>query len=206
MNENEIKTDSHLASVGRIWTELASTKQQFLQAIQVAAKESNTEALFRANDWLRTCTNIERKHEALIKEASDAVLHGCDLLHPKEAISSDPVDDSDVVDEFETGDVLASSGNNRGGKARGRECRQAYVRRETQRGNPLRGKGQLYRNSSGHVVGIAYGEEKKERRNTWFLGLPAGTFQSAVLLCETQQEKIKVFCLPASFVQRYSRK
>ena len=205
MKQDDIIQDGCSALSGQIWTDLASTKQQVLEAIQVAAKESNTEALFKANDWLRTCTNIERNRDALVNEASDAVSHGRDILHPKEANPTDQVEDSELSDVIESGEDISSGGSNRGGKARGRECRHAFVRRETQRGNALRGKGQLFRNPAGAIVGIAYGEEKKERRNTWFLGLPAGAFQTAVLLCETQSEKIKVFRLPASFIQRYGR-
>lgn len=95
---------------------------------------------------------------------------------------------------------------------RAQKTRDAFAtlvetRRMTQQANngkPLtRVRGALYRNGSGGIVGIAYAMGSK---NTWFLGLPAGEFKEAVLLCEATGNKVQAIHLPQSFIERFGKR
>jgi hypothetical protein len=53
-------------------------------------------------------------------------------------------------------------------------------------------------------VGVGYGKED-EKRNHFFIGLPAGQFQEAVLICELLKGVIHAFWLPRDFVEKYAK-
>jgi hypothetical protein len=192
----------------QLWAELATVKTELLKRIQLMAQLSDTDSLIKANDWLRSCVATEKRHSGLLNEAREVVRRGRELATPtappggslRESESQEP------NEPFEPDQASDPIGEVTGGKARGRECRSAFVTREAERGSPLRRvSGQLFRDSSGMLVGIAYGAEREKRKNTWFLGLPADKFQAAVLLCESISGKILVFRLPQKFVERHGR-
>lgn len=62
-------------------------------------------------------------------------------------------------------------------------------------------KGQIYRGESGARVGIAFATERQP--NKWFLGLPAESFDEAVLLCETEEGDLDAFLLDERFLHEY---
>lgn len=64
---------------------------------------------------------------------------------------------------------------------------------------PIEGR-TLYRTSSGKKVGIAVATERLPDR--WFLGLNAGTFDHAVLLCDRNGETEEIL-LPENFFKEY---
>ena len=145
--------------------------------------------------------NLEKRYEVLAGEAREVIRRGRELLNPTAQ------NQAENADEFPENELEENSTNeDTGGKARGRECRGAYVRRESERGKPLkrvRGQ-QLFRNAAGVVIGIAYGGEKSGK-DTWFLGLPANEFKEAVLICECLSGKFRVISLPQTFIERYAR-
>lgn len=184
------------------WSELTGVKTDVIKKIQIHANESDEGRLISTNDWLRTAVNLEKRHEVLVAEAREVIRHGRELLNP--AALNHTENAGEVLEsELEENTI----NDDTGGKARGRECRGAYVHRESERGKPLkrlRGQ-QLFRNAAGVVIGIAYGGEKKKRKDTWFLGLPANEFKEAVLICECLSRQFRVFNLPGSFVERHER-
>ncbi len=64
-------------------------------------------------------------------------------------------------------------------------------------------RGALYKKNNGDIVGIAYGEEKKNREDRWFLGLPADRFHCAVLLCRVLTGNLFWVTLPSDFISKY---
>jgi hypothetical protein len=188
------------------WSELTAVKTDVLKLIQSLAKEANEGRLISTNDWLRSAVNLEKRYEVLASEAREVIRRGREVLQP---IAPTHSGNSKLTrEEFPEDELEANaSGDDSGGKARGRECRGAYLRRESERGKPLkrvRGQ-QLFRNAEGVIVGIAYGGEKRKRKDTWFLGLPANEFNAAVLICECLSGKCEVFNLPSNFIERNTR-
>ena len=184
------------------WSELTVVKTDVIKRIQSLAKESDERRLISTNDWLRAAVNLEKRYEALAAEAREVIRLGRELLNPT------ALNHAENTDEFPENELEENAINDdTGGKARGRECRGVYVRRESERGKPLkrvRGQ-QLFRNAAGVIVGIAYGGEKKKRKDTWFLGLPANEFKEAILICECLSGKFRVISLPQTFIERYAR-
>ena len=87
-------------------------------------------------------------------------------------------------------------------RAIGAKRRDEFVEKVRKMGRHLEQvRGQLCRNAAGAVVGIAFARERA--RDRWFLGLPAGEFDNAVLLCEKQSGRVFAVCLPKAFFDRY---
>jgi len=59
----------------------------------------------------------------------------------------------------------------------------------------------IYRTQSGKRVGIASATERQPRR--WFLGLPVGGFDHAVLLCQREKGDLVEVLLPENFFIEY---
>lgn len=179
---------------------LEALKGEVLHQVQSLAKDGDTTGLFAANDWLRSAVGLIKRHEALRIETLHAINSGRRLLNS----TSPPAPLSSVAEQSEDMNDDPTHGGF-GGKARGRQCRDAFVLRESQRGKPLTIlRGQLHKTASGMIVGIGYGREDEEREQC-FVGLPAGQFQEAVLLCELLTGVIQPFWLPAEFIAEYGK-
>ena len=59
----------------------------------------------------------------------------------------------------------------------------------------------IYRTQSGKRVGIASATERQPHR--WFLGLPVGGFDHAVLLCQREKGDLVEVSLPENFFMKY---
>jgi hypothetical protein len=188
------------------WENLAALKHDILQLVQSLAKQADTAGLIRVNDWLRSTLSVESRHEALVAEANDVAQRGRHLLEPRS--EADPNEHRhDAPDSGSGGDSgELVDGETQGGKARGRKCRYTFIQSESERGRELtQVRGAIYRDAAGLTVGVAYGSEKKSRKNKWFLGLPADKFQEAVLLCESLSGRIDILRLPQNFVRTIGR-
>lgn len=204
MKSNYISDHEEEQDQDRLWPKLASVKSELLAKIEVLAREANTDGLLKANDWLRACVSLEKRGAVLMEETKQVIQRGADLLNP--GPSAPPAKPDERLGSDEEDNSPADSEQITGGKARGRECRAAFVRREAQRGQVLRRlEGQLFVDPSGVIIGIAYGAEREKRKNIWFLGLPAQKFQAAVLLCEPLGGSVVVIRLPREFIERYGR-
>jgi hypothetical protein len=81
----------------------------------------------------------------------------------------------------------------------GREIREVFLKKLLQTGISLQQvKGEtIYRAKSGEKVGIAVATERQPDR--WFLGLPEGGFDHAVLLCQREGGDVIEIRLPKGF-------
>lgn len=153
----------------------------------------------QAARWLERTDDLQRRRDALQHELSERLHNGELLLNSSVATNEgrpEPVPGSEGSESEAAG--------GKGGKARGRECRAMYVTQQAKDAKPLaRVRGALYRNGNGVIVGIAYAMASK---NTWFLGLPAGEFKEAVLLCEAAGNKIQAIHLPQSFIEKFGKR
>ena len=152
----------------------------------------------QAARWIERTDSLQRKREAVENELHERLREGRMLLNP--AAQSDdltePLREADASEHQEA--------SVKGGKARGRECRAAFVAQQSTLGKLLtRVRGQLYKNERGIMVGIAYA---MVRKNEWFLGLPAGEFKEAVLLCELTAGKIQAIHLPERFIEQNGKR
>jgi len=153
----------------------------------------------QAARWLERTDDLQKRRATLQSELSDRLREGRLLLNPTATDSHQRLEPTVEGDKPESENLGA-----RGGKARGRECRAAYVTQQGKNGKPLtRVRGALYRNGNGIIVGIAYAMATK---NAWFLGLPAGEFREAVLLCEAMENKIQAIHLPESFIEKFGKR
>jgi hypothetical protein len=89
------------------------------------------------------------------------------------------------------------------GRKRGRETREEIV-------NWLRGQGkQVFHRQgplyevNGKLVGIAYASERPNTPNKWWLGLKAAQYDSFVLICEDEYQKVTKFIFPKAFYEKY---
>ena len=83
----------------------------------------------------------------------------------------------------------------------GHEIRKKFLKKLEGKGIHLgliKGK-TLYRTKSGKRAGIAVATERQPNR--WFLGLPDGSFDHAVLLCQSENRDIIEVLLPDRFFQ-----
>lgn len=178
------------------WNELELLEKKMRQKIGAFALHDH-ERMMQATRWLELAKSINKRYEMILQEVYERLNEGRKLLDSRIEIqqSVDAADrDKQLLPEIPT---------THGGKARGRQCRAAYVARQAKEKTQLvRVRGALYRNTAGLVVGIAYA---KERKNEWFLGLPAGQFQEAVLLCETNNDLIQTIYLTEGFIRKYER-
>ena len=85
----------------------------------------------------------------------------------------------------------------------GREIREAFLKKLTGIGIDLQQvKGKtIYKTRSGEKVGIAVATERQPDR--WFLGLPVGGFDHAVLLCKREGDEVIEIRLPKAFFSKY---
>jgi hypothetical protein len=172
------------------WSELRRIEDKLREEVHGYPPPKLTEAA----RWIERTYDLRRRLEIIRREVAEQLQKGTGLLTP-----ANPTQPQELI-----AGPQASSGESAaidGGKARGRECRSAYIAQQTAAGQTLlRVRGALYKNPSGVIVGIAYA---KERKNEWFLGLPAGEFQEAVLLCETNDSKVQPILLPKGFVETH---
>lgn len=155
----------------------------------------------KAARWVERTDDLQKRRDSLGKEACERLREGKALLNSAALVEDQQPEAEPSPDHDE---VLSGNSFLRGGKARGRECRAAYVAQQAKLAKPLtRVRGALYKNSNGLVVGIAYA---KVRKNEWFLGLPAGQFKEAVLLCEANDAKIQPIHLTESFIEKYGKR
>lgn len=89
----------------------------------------------------------------------------------------------------------------------GKEERRNFIREAEKRGIILsEEKGQLYRDKSNGLVGIAYASERENTPNRWFLGLPNKKYHSIILICRNENYKTIYFIFPYSLCTKYQDK
>ena len=153
------------------------------QAIGAAAAEADTEQVLILSEQLRSVDSTLAEYARL--EARAAALIGDGEVDPQPA-----------------------SGGSRGrrkripGRGHGVEIRTDFLERALKHGvdlEPIRGS--VYEGPGGLRMGIAVATERRADR--WFLGLPEGRFDAAVLLCRDDAGKTIDVCLSQSFIAKW---
>ncbi len=190
-----MKTKTSLnGSDERTWNDLKTLEREVRKEIG----DFRGTRFSQAARWLEQTDDLQKRRDALQHELNERFSDGKLLLNPA-AVTSDDRPESRPGQ----GGSESEAAGARGGKARGRECRAAFIAQQAKNGKPLtRVRGALYRNGNGFTVGIAYAMSSK---NTWFLGLPAGEFKEAVLLCEATGNKVQAIHLPQSFIEKFGK-
>ncbi len=171
--------------------QLNREKDQVLSRISEAARKGE------AADVLRECARLEQV-ESLIHRYTGLVHEIDNLSRSDESISTPPLNKA-ATGYYGTTNGKASP---KTGKEIGRTIREAFVDKLLHSGIELRpAKGVIYRTSSGSRVGIAFATERQPDR--WFLGLTKGSFEHAVLLCQSETLGTLEICLPKDFFTKY---
>ncbi len=172
---------------------LSQEKTELLEQISMAAKDGKSEIVLIASEKLR-------KVEALInryKQLENEII----ALQEKGGVQVD----TETAKENQVRHPITPISRPSVKKARehGKEIREAFLKKLTNGGISLqqvRGE-TIYRAKSGEKVGIAVATERQPDR--WFLGLPAGGFDNAVLLCQKERGDVIEIRLPKEFFATY---
>lgn len=98
--------------------------------------------------------------------------------------------------------IKPSRPNGLSAKAKGKQRRQNFIERASQKGAELsQVKGVTYKSPRSNLIGIASASESKKFPGQWLLGLPPGEYDTVVLLCEDSSERLFTFIPPTSLVR-----
>jgi hypothetical protein len=170
---------------------LEKERGQVLSRIAEAARNG------KAENVMRDCTRLEQI-ESLIHRYAGLVDEIDNLARPTEEVNTSTGDNAPTKSQaFSQVDVVTRSS-----RAFGSRLRKSFVEKLSRLGIELRqGRGTIHLTPSGSRVGIAVATERRPDR--WFLGLPVGSFDQAVLLCYSEAEGVIEICLPPSFFSSY---
>jgi len=174
-------------------TELQNEKNKILSAISKAASEGNTDTVLAESEKLEKIKNLISRHKQITSELEELRSGTTQITQPKtRRIVATPVSESrsaQMVSSRELGEQI------RGEFLRKREAEGIHLQL-------IKGK-TIFRTSSGKRVGLAVATERQPNR--WFLGLPAGGFDHAVLLCQRENKEVIDIPLPDKFFEKYGR-
>lgn len=172
---------------------LRQEKMELLEKISTAAREGMSEVILSASDKLRKVEILISRYEQL--EVEIVALKRDEGLHVNkgEIIGSvmKPMSTISPCTSFKTV------------RENGREIRKVFLEKLLQLDIHLQlVKGEtIFRTKSGEKVGIAVATERQPDR--WFLGLPEGAFDHAVLLCQRGSGDVVEIRLPKGFFSKY---
>ncbi|MFQ6759524.1 MAG: hypothetical protein D9V46_00935 [Deltaproteobacteria bacterium] len=175
--------------------DLQKEKSKILSAISLAASEEKTALVLSESQKLEKVELLINRHRQIILELEE--LRGNKFDFPslvnttkqeryKKNAELRPVR---PIDSRELGEKL----------------RKKFLEKLEWMGTRLqliKGK-TIYRTKSGKRVGIAVATERQPNR--WFLGLPVGGFDHAVLLCQRKNEEVIEVPLPEKFFIKYGQ-
>jgi hypothetical protein len=186
-------TESRTQIDGAAWDELETVIGKVWEEIDQANRKHDAGKLLNATERLRRLSTLQQQHQRMRQELQ--VLSGDMESRPiMEPITRQA---TDFKEHAPLRDVASA-------KARGEQIRTEWVEARLKEGHSLKPlRGTLYRNSAGDSVGIAYGMENTRRVGHWFLGLPEGSFQNAILLCDSAQKGMFSVCLPRNLLDSH---
>lgn len=168
---------------------LQEYQEALLREIEVAARKRDAGAVLALQKKLESLASLIRRQQEIDRTVAvferDLAAGPDTLVTTTEAPTYD--DDREVS-----------------AKERGRRHRDDFVRTLSSKGVVLhRLKGAVFRSPRGTRVGVAYGREARNDEgfnDRWFLGLPEGGFEQAVLLCEDRSGTVTHFSLTKAFM------
>lgn len=165
--------------------DMKGLKKELLDELAAAVGREDDSGIFRATERLR-------QFNALLMTAHSLVKGG----------KSEATDETSKPNSAQQANGSFSNESVKERRDRGERVRSEWVEKASLLGIVLTlVRGALYRTHGGDIVGIACAREKPNRNAVWWLGLPHGKFQRAVLLCESGKGKIFAVCLPQSFFE-----
>lgn len=172
---------------------LRQEKMELLEKISSAAMEGKSDIVLSASEKLRKVEMLINRCQQLEVEIADLKREGGLQTNSETAIQNQMKSMSIPIPRTSVKTV----------RENGREIREAFLKRLLQAGISLQQvKGEtIYRAKSGEKVGIAVATERQPDR--WFLGLPEGGFDHAVLLCQRESGDVIEIRLPKGFFSKY---
>jgi hypothetical protein len=174
-------------------TELQNEKNKILSAISKAASEGKTDTILAESEKLEKIENLISRHKQITSELEGLRSGTPQTTEPKtRRIVATPVSESRSAQMVSSREL-------------GEQIRSEFLRKREAEGIRLqliKGK-TIFRTRSGKRVGLAVATERQPNR--WFLGLPAGGFDHAVLLCQRENGEVIDIPLPEKFFEKYGR-
>lgn len=173
-------------------TDLQNEKSKILSAISRAASEGTTDTVLAGSEKLEKIENLISRHKQITSE-----LEGLRSGSPQIAQQNNRRILGNPVSESRSTQMVAS-------RELGEQIRNEFISKRKPEGIHLqliKGK-TIFRTGSGKRVGLAVATERQPNR--WFLGLPAGGFDHAVLLCQRENGEVIDIPLPEEFFKKYS--
>jgi hypothetical protein len=175
-------------------TELKNEKSIILSAISKAASEGETDTILAESEKLEKIESLISRHKQITSELEGIRSGNPQITQPKNRhiVSSTPVSESRSAQMVSSREL-------------GEQIRSEFLRRRESEGIHLqliKGK-TIFRTRSGKRVGLAVATERQPNR--WFLGLPAGGFDHAVLLCQRENGEVINIPLPEKFFEKYGK-
>lgn len=173
--------------------ELEFEKNKILSAISKAAVEGKTDLVLMESEKLEKIENLISRHGQIVLEL--------------EGLRSGKLEMSQQ-EKRHVINVLAGESRSRqiaSSRQLGEKIRDEFLRKREAEGVQLqliKGK-TIFRARSGKRVGIAVATERQPNR--WFLGLPVGGFDHAILLCHRENGEVVDIPLPEKFFEKYGR-
>ena len=165
-------------------------KAELLAEIASAVRQQDSAKIYDATERLRRFESLMQEAYSLAKPQKSGFHSNSNVSPSMKVLAHEP-----------------SSGTNstKERRERGERMRAEWINQISKLGKALTPiRGALYRNSQGDVVGIACASERKQPNGAWWLGLPDGKFQRAVLLCAPSNGKVFAVCLPRNFIDSHS--
>lgn len=173
--------------------ELQNEKGKILSAISKAASEGETDTVLAESEKLQKIENLISRHKQITSELEGLRSGTPQNIQPKtQRIVLTPVSKSRSVQTVTSREL-------------GEQIRGEFLRKREAEGIHLqliKGK-TIFRTRSGKRVGLAVATERQPNR--WFLGLPSGGFDHAVLLCQRDNGEVIDIPLPDKFFEKYGR-
>lgn len=176
-----------------VLADLQKEKNRILSKISKDASEGKTELVLAESGKLEKIKLLISRHRQLISELEELI--------------SGKVSPPAPVSNLKTGEQVDESRPTRLVSPRevGAKIRNDFLKKLEGEGIHLqliKGK-TIYRTKSGKRVGVAVATERQPNR--WFLGLPIGGFDHAVLLCQRENGEVIEVSLPEKFFMQYGK-
>lgn len=174
-------------------TQLMNEKDKLLKQISESAMRGDSQEVLAASEKLHKVESLIGRYERIIKDISNLDMPIREQIPDKE----NPICSKQTKHNSFRLDTA--------GRGIGREIRLSFLKRASENGICLEHiRGSIYKTESGDKVGIAVATERKPDR--WFLGLPAMSFNHAVLLCNRDKENTIEIIVPQDFFEEYGER
>lgn len=171
--------------------ELQNEKNNILSSISKAASEGETDLVLAESNKLEKIKNLIYRHSQIVSELEGLRNGKPQILQQKtRRVVTGPVNESrskQMVSSRKIGETIRNEFINK------RDAEGIHLQL-------IKGK-TIFRTRSGKRVGLAIATERQPNR--WFLGLPAGGFDHAVLLCQRESGAVIDIPLPEKFFDKY---